>query len=61
MNERTGVLLLGAEELLDLLTDVSVGDLHVVLGVAVFAHEGEEAIVGDVKLKENRLVSWVWK
>jgi hypothetical protein len=47
---RTGVLLLVPEELLDLLADLALGDLDVVLHVAVLRHEGEEAIVLDVEL-----------
>lgn len=46
----TGVLLLLLEELVDLVTDFTVGELDIVLGVAVVVHEGEETIVGDVKL-----------
>jgi hypothetical protein len=46
----TGVLLLLLEELGDLFADITVRDLDIVLGVAIVIHEGEEAIVGDVKL-----------
>lgn len=47
---RTGVLLLVVEELLNLLANLVVGDLDVVLHVAVLSHEGEETVVGDVEL-----------
>ena len=50
LSKHTGVLLFGAEQLLDLLANFAIGDLHVVLGVAVVPHEGEEAVVGDVEL-----------
>jgi len=46
----TGVLLLLGEQALDLVTDLTFGHLDIVLGLAVLAHEGEEAIVGDVEL-----------
>lgn len=49
----TGVLLFSPEELLDLLTNLTVGHADVVLGVAVVVHEGEEAIVGDVELQKG--------
>lgn len=47
---RTGVLLFLPEELVDLVTDLTRGDLDVVLGGAVIVHEGKEVIVGDVEL-----------
>lgn len=46
----TGVLLLGAEKTLDLLTNFTLRQLDIVLGGTVIRHEGQEAIVGDVEL-----------
>ena len=48
----TGVLLLLAEELGDLLANFTVGNLDVILGSTVFGHEGEEAVVGNVELAQ---------
>lgn len=48
----TGVLLLGLEETLDLLANLAVGHANVVLEVTLLVHEGEETIVGDVKLED---------
>lgn len=49
----TGVLLLLGEELADLVANLTVGDLDVVLGVAIVLHQGQEVVVGDVKLGES--------
>lgn len=46
----TDVLLLNSEELVDLVANFTVGHADVVLGVTVVVHEGEETVVGDVKL-----------
>lgn len=46
----TGVLLIGLEELVDLVANLTIGHLDVVLGVAILTHEVEEAIVRDVEL-----------
>jgi len=48
----TGLLVFLVEELLNLVTDLTLGELDVVLGGTVIRHEGEEAVVGHVKLKE---------
>jgi hypothetical protein len=47
----TGVLAVLGEHLVDLVTNLAVGDLDVVLGGAVIGHEGEEAVVGNVELE----------
>ncbi len=47
----TGVLLFSAEKLLNLITNFSIGNLDVILGVTVFAHKRKEAIFGHVKLQ----------
>jgi len=44
-----GVLLVSAEELLDLVTNFALGDFDVVLGGAILRHEGQETVVGDIK------------
>jgi hypothetical protein len=46
----TGILLVGLEEFLDLLTDLSVWEFDVVLDGAIIGHEGQEAIIGDIEL-----------
>ena len=48
--ELTGVLVLLGEELVDLVTNLAIGDLDVVLGGAVVGHEGEETVVSNVEL-----------
>lgn len=52
LNVPTGVLLLLAEELGDLLANFTVGNLDIILGSTVFGHEGEEAVVGNVELAQ---------
>lgn len=46
----TGVLLLLGEKLADLVANLAVGNLDIVLGVAVVLHQGQEVVVGDVEL-----------
>jgi hypothetical protein len=46
----TGVLLIDLEELVDLLTNLTVGHADIILGVTVVVHERKEAVVGDVEL-----------
>ena len=53
IGEHTGVLLFGYEELGDLVTDLAVGQLDVVLGIAIVGHEGKETVVGDIKLASH--------
>lgn len=50
----TGVLAVLGEKLVDLVTDLSVGNLDVVLDGAVVMHEGEETIVRDVELSSGQ-------
>ncbi len=47
----TGILLIRLEKLDDLVANLAIGHLDVVLGFAVLTHEGEEVVVGDVKLE----------
>jgi len=44
-----GVLSVLGEHLVDLVTNITVGDLDVVLGGAVVGHEGEETVVSNVE------------
>ena len=46
----TSVLVLLGEETLDLFAGLAVWNLDVVLGGAVVRHEGEKAVLADVKL-----------
>lgn len=46
----TSIFLLTTEELLDLVADFTLGDLDIVFGGAIFGHQGEETVFGDVKL-----------
>ena len=48
--ELTGVLAVLVEHLVDLVTNLAIGDLDVVLGGAVVGHEGEETVVRNVEL-----------
>jgi hypothetical protein len=46
----TGILLLGLEQLLDLLANFTFWDLDIVLGSAIIGHQGQETVIGDIKL-----------
>lgn len=46
----TGIFVLGDEHLLDLVTNISLGELDIVLGVTIVRHEGKEAVIGNIKL-----------
>jgi hypothetical protein len=46
----TGVLALLGEELVDLVANLTLGELDIILGGAVLRHEGEETVVSNVKL-----------
>jgi len=48
-NDNVGVFLLAVEKSLDLLANLTLGNLDVIFGLAVIRHQGEEAIVGDIK------------
>jgi len=48
-NDDIGILLLGGEKLVDLLANLSIGDLDIILGLAIISHQGEEAIIGDIE------------
>lgn len=48
-NDNVGVLLLDLEKLVDLLTNLAIGHLHIILGVAVVVHEGEKAVIRNVQ------------
>ena len=46
----TGILLLGLEQLLDLLANFTLWDFDIVLGGAIIRHKGQEAVVSDIEL-----------
>ena len=52
----TSVLLIGLEELGDLVADFAIRHLDIILGSARVVHERQEAIVGDVELCAVRSV-----
>jgi hypothetical protein len=58
---RTDVLLLLTEHLEDTVTDITIGELDIVLGVTVILHQGQEVIIGDVQLERGLLVMGLWK
>lgn len=47
----TGVLVLLVEHLVDLITELTVGELDIVLGGAIIGHQGEETIISDIELR----------
>lgn len=53
----TGILLIGLEELGDLVTDLALGHGNIILEIAIVVHEREEAIVGDIDLT-IRVKTW---
>lgn len=46
----TGILLLGLEQLLDLLANFTLRDLDIVLGSTIIGHQGQETVISDIKL-----------
>jgi len=57
----TDVLLLLTEHLEDTGTDLTLGELDIVLGVTVILHQGQEVIIGDVQLETGLLVMVWWR
>jgi hypothetical protein len=47
----TGILLLSCEKLLDLLANLTFGDLNIILGLTIISHQREETIIGDIELE----------
>lgn len=47
----TGILAVLGEKLVDLVASLAVWNLDIVFHGAVVGHQGEEAVVGDVKLR----------
>lgn len=47
----TGVFFLGAEELLDLVANLSIRNLDVIFGCAVIGHERKKIIISDIQLE----------
>jgi len=48
-DDDVGVLLIGTEELLNLVTNFTIWHLDIILGSTIVGHEGEEVIIGDVE------------
>jgi hypothetical protein len=46
----TGILLVSGEKLVNLLSNLSIGDLDIILGLAIISHQGKEAIIGNIEL-----------
>ena len=46
----TGVFLLGGEKLVNLLANLALRNLDIVFSLTVISHQGEETIVGNIKL-----------
>lgn len=50
----TGVLAVVGEKLGNLVTNLTLGNLDIVLERTIFVHEGEETVVGDVELQMSK-------
>lgn len=48
-DDHVGILLLGGEKLSDLVANLTIRHFNIVLSLTIVGHEGEEAIVRDVK------------
>jgi hypothetical protein len=48
--KRTAILAILLEHLLDLVANLTLGNLDIVLGAAVVVHEGQEAVISDIEL-----------
>ena len=46
----TGILLVSGEKLVNLLSNISLGDLNIILGLTIISHQGKETIVGNIEL-----------
>jgi len=46
----TGILLVSGEKLVNLLSNLSIGNLDIILGLAIISHQGKETIIGDIEL-----------
>jgi hypothetical protein len=47
----TGILLVSGEKLVNLLSNLSIGDLDIILGLAIISHQGKETIIGNIELE----------
>ena len=52
----TGVLLLLLEEFIDLLANISLRNLHVILGLTIVGHEGKETIIRNIELETGSAI-----
>jgi len=48
-DDNVGILLLGSEELINLLANFSIGNLHIILGLTIVSHQGKETIIRDIE------------
>jgi len=48
-NDDVGVLLILGEQLVNLLANLSIGNLDIILGLAIISHQGEETIIRDIE------------
>lgn len=53
-NDDVDVLSLLGKQLVNLLSNLAVGDLDIVLHVAAISHEGQEAIISDIELEGDQ-------
>ena len=47
----TSILFFGTEELFNLLASFAIGELNIILGGSIIAHQREETVVGNVELQ----------
>jgi len=48
-NDDVGILLVSGEKLVNLISNLSVGDLDIILGLAIISHQGKETIIGNIE------------
>ena len=53
----TSILAIISEELLDFVTNITLGDLDIVLGGTIVRHEREETVVSNVKLEKGYILA----
>lgn len=49
----TGIFFISAEELLDLVTDFTIRNLDIILGLTIISHKREKTVVRNVELKQQ--------
>jgi len=48
-NDNIGILLLSGEQLLNLISNLSIRDLDIVLGLAIIRHQGKETVIRNIE------------